>query len=337
MERSRGGRAVRQMQAIGCDRYLLRRRVEGRWKLQTRQITLRDFNFDSFSEEAEHGARFEIAPSWPDGVVVVECADRPAVARLEATGLDPCCVVRLEPGWQVWIRLLDLEEASRRERRQLEFELTLGARRLFAIAGSDPRAAHWQRSGAIIGLPEATGRIGELVGNGGGVAPAGPGVMEYAADMAQRLEEAKERAVEAGFDPAQELELLVADSQPRELSRAVYERQAAIARAFGAWDPDQVDASVVRAALKAGARPERIVGLLRAGSPGLRERHSDEAHYIARLIDEIAAASDVVNHLDRSYRRIAAGLAHAKTAAEAAEDRVASHFPGAGEVLIEED
>lgn len=323
-ERRAGGQAVQQMRAIGCRKFLLRQRFAGQSRPRQKQVTTDDFDFTALDRAAAEGLRSELSPSEPDGVVLVECTERPAVKRLRDFGIEPCCVVRVGNAREVWIRLVDAEEARERDRRKFEFELTLASRRLAAIAGGDPRQAHWQRGGTIHGLPGSTGEIGRLEEAEGGVAAAGADVMREAAGLAEQLLEAKDLLAKYGLDPVEEVELLAQDSQPPALSREVYDRHAAIARAYGVVDMDQIDASVVRAAIKVGARPERLVSLIRNGSPGLKDRHADQTGYIQRLIASVAASPDVTRHLERTARRVGRTLGWARTIAEASEDRVDS-------------
>lgn len=254
-------------------------------------------------EWSDSGYDVSIAPEAPDGLVVISRVTKPGLAKLSAAGLEPACVVRGSARYDAFVRLAPKGDPLGTAPRVL----TAAARLVTAIAGQDPRAVHWQRGGMVVGTKRqlSGGPPVKLYADDGGLAPAGRMLLERAADVVEGVEDSRSMAYEGAVDPIGELDGIVGYNGPlaEEQARQVYEHQAAIARYYGLTDPDAVDRVVAVAALKAGADPDRVRAIIRAGSPDLIRRHRAVKPYLASLVADALASPEVRRHIEQQLQR----------------------------------
>ncbi|WP_247876440.1 DNA-primase RepB domain-containing protein [Azospirillum brasilense] len=231
-------------------------------------------------EWSDSGYDVSIAPEAPDGLVVISRVTKPGLAKLSAAGLEPACVVRGSARYDAFVRL---------------------------APKGDPRAVHWQRGGMVVGTKRqlSGGPPVKLYADDGGLAPAGRMLLERAADVVEGVEDSRSMAYEGAVDPIGELDGIAGYNGPLadEQARQVYEQQAAIARYYGLTDPDAVDRVVAVAALKAGADPDRVRAIIRAGSPDLVRRHRAVKPYLASLVADALASPEVRRHIEQQLQR----------------------------------
>lgn len=239
-----------------------------------------------------YGTDLHVAADSPSGLVTLTGITADGVERLTAIGIEPCCVVRGPPDrLDAWVQLATseaeiAEQLDRAGAVPVRLVLTVAAQRLTALAGGDPRTAHYAQGGFVAGVYQAwsQGDVKILFATDR-LAAARAGLLAECAGLARSIEAAAEIAAAAGVDPEREVEALVATGDLGVALDALYRRQAAVASFWGVTDSRALDRSVAAAAARLGAPQARVRALLRAGSP-LRGTNGF-ANHLTTVIEEV--------------------------------------------------
>lgn len=325
---------IRQLRAFGNRRLMFRivDRIEhGSRTLSEAAVQgrLSDLDLEDLADMA-YQRDLRVAPGDPSGLVTLTGVSRDGVRRIEELGLEPCCVVR-GPAGQIdaWVQLGRSEDEVAGDRGiSVRLLLTTAAQRLTALAGGDPRTAHYAQGGYVAGVFQSWSRGDVAVLSAEDrAATAAQGLLDECAGRIVALQAAADAAAASGVDCERETEMLVSTSDLGIPLEALYRRQAAVAKAWGVTEPAALDRSVAAAAARQGAPETRIRALLKAGSP---MRGSEGfAAYVTSVIEAVFSDATTVYAASktkvRAERTASEGEIRADgRAAEALADRPAS-------------
>jgi len=305
---------MRQLRAFGQRRLLFR--VVERVERGSRQLpdaalqgSLRELDLDQLAAHA-YQRDLRVAPGDPSGLVTLTGVTRAGIERLAKLGLEACCVVRgpLDGGRvDAWVQLAGSQAeveamAGPGMERPARLLLTIAAQRLTALAGGDPRVAHYAQGGYVAGVYQAWSQGEAVILDAvDRMASASADFVRDCAARAAALVEAVELAAAAGVDPERENELLASTSDLGVPLPELYHRHAAIARSWGVTDAAALDRSVAAAAARLGAPSTRIRALLSAGSP-LAGRPGFTDH-VAAVVKEVYADPSTIYAASRARAR----------------------------------
>lgn len=297
----------RQVDALGLDRILVRlvhrdSLIDRKRRAENRRVEAASLTLAAARAWNKDGYEVSVAADEPCGLVVVTRIDKDGLTRLDKAGLRPSCVIKVGPRFDAFVRLCPADHPLGREARML----STAARMVTGLAQGDPRPAHWQRGGALAGtiVYRRGDRPARVTVAEAHVATEGLTLLAEATALIRVLDEAAEAAADAGVDPIGEIDGMAFFTGPAAEAQAaaVYHRQAAVARRYGVTSPEAVDRTVVMAALRCGASPDRVRAIVRAGSP-VAARHANVKFYLATLLREALLDPDLRRHVEAQVRR----------------------------------
>lgn len=227
------------------------------------------------------------------GLILIDDLDQNQLDRMKAAGLPAACVVETSPdNFQAWVRV---------QEGPLEPKLATEVAKMLAEEyGGDPASANWRHFGRLAGLTnpkpqykDAKGRSPYVLAHesSGAIAPAGPALVQQAAQRVRDREAALERQsrVEAAKTTSERLNALDPIQVYRSALKALYGR-------FGAsMDVSRADYMIGVDMACRGFTPEQIGQALEQASPELPTRkvgHEDD--YVRRTVAAIMASPEVI-------------------------------------------
>lgn len=301
--------ARRQLDAMGVERFEVGIRDRaGRMLIRTwsKPEVLKSMAW--LKRENARGADVYVRPAGETnaGLVLVDDLSRGQLARMKDAGLTPACVTETSPdNFQAWVRVHE---------GRLEPKLATEVARMVAEEyGGDPNAADWRHFGRLAGLTnnkpqykDANGRSPYVLSHdsGGRLAPAGPELVQRAAQRVRDREAKADRQtrIEAAQSASERTNGLDPVQTYRRRLKALYAR-------FGAsMDVSRADYMIGVDMARKGFSPDQIGRAIELASPELPTRKAGhEADYVARTVKAVFTHPEVVEvvkqHQQRSSER----------------------------------
>ncbi|KXB09921.1 hypothetical protein ADT33_11200 (plasmid) [Xylella fastidiosa] len=302
--------ARRQLDAMGVERFEVGVRDQaGRMLIRTWSTPEILQNMAWLKRENAKGADVYVRPAGETnaGLVLVDDLNRGQLARMQAAGMAPASVTETSPdNFQAWVRVHE---------KHLEPKLATEVATMLAKEyGGDPNSADWRHFGRLAGLTnakrqhkDANGRSPYVLAHesGGKLAPAGPALVQQAAQRVLDREAQNDRR--SRLEAAQEASGGPRTGDPIHTYRCGLK---SLHTRFGAsMDLSRADYMIGVDMVLKGFKPDQVAQAIEQASPELPIRKAGhEGDYVARTVEAIMASPKVTEwQQEQAQRRSRSG------------------------------